>query len=666
MPRYKDKQQSPANFRDTKLSDPDSRSAEATQQGVVNTHAYGELQGKSYADIGEGVAKGIGHAKEFKDGYDLAKIAQEQNELNERFLNGATADDIAKQESEEQIAIETEEKMWDVLSSDQAVGKGEEVVGAINVATKNAKDAQAALGRMKAQGKIGPDEFVARSTLLTKQQIARFPSLTDEILEQTQKQWKISNISSRVSMEQESKKAVLAEEKREKVRIETNWLKDPNHAELLYKKNGEVDYDTMTEIGIARTLELGDIQKGAKIIASATQTSELKLIELKRINPANGKSTLASNRKSARLKMYQGTKTFVDMVTANPSVDGRREATYLFRSFIANERRAIRAYFSPLKPSKEAESLEKDALDDLKLYEDKYVNDFSAKDGADIGTNLNTIINNTEKQEVYEATGSTLESKKVQAQLLSFVPKKLIMEDLDLQKELHKQAKQMSDYLLDALKNANNNNKPSDKSEERTFLKMLYDPKNNLALMKASNRAREADPDNEHNAAHERNFNGHIQLQIANIGVDDSEAGTRTSYDNFITALSDKEIRSAGEILTEKTKNKSQGVLDNASGYYDNAIKTTMNRLKGVGVKIKATMVNGSLRFSEVGGTGNNTHEVNELHTNVSARITKVRASLAMIHGLVPTDVKVTEMLLNKMPFLKNMLEPEVEKNKGK
>ena len=240
------------------------------------------------------------------------------------------------------------------------------------------------------------------------------------------------------------------------------------------------------------------------------------------------------------------------------------------------------------------------------------------------------------------------------------------MEDIDLQKELHKQAKEMTDYLVDAAKNANNNNKPSDKSEEKTFLKMLYDPKNNLVLMKASNRAREADPNNEYNAAHIKNFNGHIQLQIANIGVDDSETGTRTSYDNFITALSDKEIRSGGEILTEKTKNKSQGVLDNASGYYDNAIKTTMNRLKGMGVKIKATMVNGSLRFSEVGGTGNNTHEVNELHTNVSARITKVRASLAMIHGLVPTDAKVTEMLLNKMPFLKNMLEPKEEKNKGK
>ena len=74
--RYKDRQEAPADFKDTKLSKSDTGSAEATQTGVSNTHAYGQLAGNSYGQIGEGVAKGIKHASDFKEGYDLAKIDQ--------------------------------------------------------------------------------------------------------------------------------------------------------------------------------------------------------------------------------------------------------------------------------------------------------------------------------------------------------------------------------------------------------------------------------------------------------------------------------------------------------------------------------------------------------------------------------------------------------------
>ena len=65
--RYKDRQEQAADFKDTRLTKPNTSAAEAEQQGVVNQYD-GKLMGQSLGDIGEGLAKGV----------KAAKISQEQ------------------------------------------------------------------------------------------------------------------------------------------------------------------------------------------------------------------------------------------------------------------------------------------------------------------------------------------------------------------------------------------------------------------------------------------------------------------------------------------------------------------------------------------------------------------------------------------------------------
>ena len=662
MPRYKDRQQEPVDFRDTRLTSPTKMDKE--QAGVVNQYD-GKLMGQSLGDIGEGLAKGVKAVEDFKQGYDLAKISQEQAALNERFLNGATKEDIAQQEENEQIAVETEEQMWNTFSDPNADGKGGQIVETINIATKNAADAQAKLGRMKAQGKIGADEFVARSTLLTKQQIAKHPRLADEILAQTDKQWKISGIRDRVNLEQAANKAAADEEIKLKSEQRANFRK--THTDILYDPiTKEIDYATMNEISIADGIRAGEEKISAQILADDATSAYEKWKQMNTPNKVNGETKIESNSKSSRIKLYRDTNVYVDMIKADPSNDGRMEASNLFRSRILQERRSIQSYFGRLKPNTEANAQEKNALDELQIYSDTYLAQFSGKEASEISTNLLTSISNIENNNFYNTFGMTREGIKAQAAILNVVPVKLRSGDTELGKSIHEQYKGLSIYAENQSKAAQGLAPLSSKAEYQRLLQMPYDSKANAEILKGANQARESDPTNEQdlNENHIRVFNSGIQHRIANIGMDANEEGQVKEFDNFITVMSDNIIRSGGETLTNKTKNQSMEVLDKAQGRYDNAIKTTMNRLKGMGVNIEATMVNGSLRFSEVGGTGNNAHEVNDLHTNVSSRITKVRGSLAMINGLAPTDAKVTEMLLNRMPFLKNMLEPQVEENK--
>tara|TARA_R110000803_G_scaffold184823_1_gene247126 strand:- start:55 stop:2097 length:2043 start_codon:yes stop_codon:yes gene_type:complete len=241
--RFKDRQEEAANFRDTKLTKSNTSAAEKSQGGVVNTHAYGKLQGDSYAAIGEGLAAGIGHAKEFKDGYDLAKVEQEHSANINKYLDEANAVSDATQERD--IAVNTEERMWDTFSKDEAEGKGAQIVDTINIASANTAKEITKLAAAKKQGRMSSAEFVANSTRITREAIARHPTLADEILGSTKRLWEIAGVRTQMDLDKVAKTAAINAAVKKEDRIIAAYQKaGGGNPPLDSEGNYEIEYMT--------------------------------------------------------------------------------------------------------------------------------------------------------------------------------------------------------------------------------------------------------------------------------------------------------------------------------------------------------------------------------------------------------------------------------------
>jgi len=209
-----------------------------------------------------------------------------------------------------------------------------------------------------------------------------------------------------------------------------------------------------------------------------------------------------------------------------------------------------------------------------------------------------------------------------------------------------------------------NSGKPMSISRtERKLYKMDASPESIEFLMKGSARSlTEALEAGKTNTQEDLTmFNSSYLLTAVNIGNADTDSGRVTEYDSAMKLWGSTEGLEWAKVLTPETKSKAEEIVGQANGAYDNSLKTTVKRLKVIGISIEPQMINGSLTFS-----GNNIHEVRSLTNNISYRVGLTRKVLSSLHGLSPNDPKVTEMLLNKMPFLKNMLEPKEENNKGK
>ena len=272
--RYKDRQEQAADFRDTKLSKPDSGSAEATQAGVSNTHAYGELAGQSYAQIGEGVAKGIKNVSDFKEGYDLAKIDQEHAaNINEYLYDPTTAP-----QEDLDVATNTEERMWANAANDNAEGKGQQIVDTINIASANTAKAITRLATAKKQGRMSAEQFVANSTRITREAIARHPSLSDEILGNTRKLWAIAGVQDQLDLDKAAKQSQLTEMNQVKANERTSYLSW--NKGLPYTENGEVDYELMRQRNNKQNEIVHSLEEAKRLIEDKSIESTLKAEKL--------------------------------------------------------------------------------------------------------------------------------------------------------------------------------------------------------------------------------------------------------------------------------------------------------------------------------------------------------------------------------------------------
>ena len=654
--RYKDRQEQAADFKDTRLTKPNTSAAEAEQQGVVNQYD-GKLMGQSLGDIGEGLAKGVKAVEDFKEGYDLAKISQEQAALNELYLNGTTKAQIAEQEQNEQAAMQTEERMWNNFHAPQVDGNGDKIVDSINLATKNAGDAQAKLGRMKAQGKIGVDEFVARSTLLTKQQIARHPRLADEILAQTDKQWKISNIRDRVNLDHAASKSAAAEIIRQKSGIETAYRKA--HPDVLYNDDQTINYIGMKSAMMKQAIHLDRVTSAANITAIEGIDATEKVRQLNKPDD-DGVTGFQAAAKETRIMLFQNTRDIIKSIDVDGSPSNRSDVNAQFKLLTARERRRIQEFYSRLIPNKEAEARQTNALAELTAYETDMSNQILGKEAADISTSLTTSLHNEETNNIFDKTNMTPRAMTAFAAMVNLIPTKIRVGDEELTRGIYAQGKKLNEYAKFTLGLAINGVPINDERKNRKLRQIPHNPKATNELTKATNKALQEDPDNE---VLERVFNSTFLLKASHIGDSDTEQGRVDEFDDALNAWSDPDMLESHVALTDETKIKANEVVDKALGTFDNSVKTSLKRLKGMGVQIEATLSGGTLVFSEAaGGTGNNTHEARLLTNNISVRVTKARKAIANINGLIPNNSQVTEMILNRMPVLRGLLEPQEEK----
>lgn len=642
--RYKDRQESPADFKDSKLSKPDSRSAEATQRGVSNTHAYGKLAGDSYGQIGEGVAKGIKDVSDFKEGYDIAKVEQEHNANINRYLNGTTEEQIQEAGDEAAVATSTEERMWDIFSKDDTDGRGEQIVDTINIATANSAKAIGKYATAKKQGRISAAEFVANSTRITREAIARHPTLADEILGSTRKLFTIAGVQDSLDLDKASKAAAFKKQEKMEDRVVNAYLE--YNQDALYK-NGEYDIPAMQASLAKNQIKVAALENTQRIIEKEAGDVFNDARELLKPNPNNegGVSDLAVTRNeneqqtvkawTASLEIAQNSPPSLRVAALRETMDTiRMQAIQMQQEYAQRTRRL----YSDDEVKTFADNAEKRINSYVTMLE-------KSLDGGDVAkaiANVQAGVTWNTKKEMEGMLGMPYERFEMNMKIYAMYPKSALIHKFP---HLANEMPRWMELLGRPTKAAQTGIHLDTPERAKMF---------DETAVATMSQIREDGP-NEKNLPI---FNNIINGQATKLNHIEGEGQIVKRMDAVITSWGSRGMSGAAEHITPENKVISNKVVTEGLIIYNKNMNADMAKARKLGLKINVKYDHGEVTFSGDGQTASN------MAAKYTARVRDARKAMANLNGWDLNDSKIDNIVMENMSGLGVEMEASAERKR--
>ena len=642
--RYKDRQEEAANFRDTKLTKPDSRSAEATQQGVVNTHAYGELQGDSYAAIGKGVAAGIGHAKEFKDGYTLAKIRQKRNANIDDYLNPdqslVNAEILALEVERESLAdaeqavnrsgdidLNPEEHIFGVPE-----GKTEELNKTVGMAQANVRTQIGKLNKARDQGRIDSKTFLSRSRQLVREAIAANPTLEDEIIADTRRLWEIAGVQDRISLDNtEAAARRSAEEKTHAFRLKAWGDMGKTVTPKLF--DGSDDTDKMD----AELFEFQKIEVATKLQESLNAgTQAQRIAKVDRILKKDENGVSHADRLSAGIwtKLVSGTIAKLPDAALMKGGIGKFKELYdiEIRNTITAFQNEYNEYNDPriVRLVTNFEAIGKAFSD---ILDDQLTQETATK-----------YIKNLDEVGKIKALNDLAARLKMDAPTQAFMLKAAVA--LKGLNALENDPNALTDLvatvriMMTAAKDTREATVTSDPEGHKDVSK-------NVPVLLDEAGRENPDP----LAAPAANNVQQAGVLVINLEKDPEKQMIKIEEE--IVQMADPRYRQSSEIFSQETRKKVNQVTSAGIRVYGKHLTNDLKMLSDRGVGVEVTYKNGILTFDESNNSsGRNQTDIEALTKTYSGRVTTARSAIANINGWKVDDAKVDEIIREAMPSL--------------
>ena len=625
--RYKDRQAAPADFRDTKLSKSNTSAADATQQGVVNTHAYGELAGRSYAAIGGGVAKGIGHVKEFKDGYDLAKIDQEHSANINAYLDQFENEREAQEDFD--VATNTEERMWANATNDNVEGKGQQIIDTINIASANTAKAITRLAAAKTQGRMSAEQFVANSTRITREAIARHPTLSDEILNNTKKLWAIAGVQDQVDLDKAAKKSALSQREKILTAERTSYL--TWNKGLPYTYDGEVDYELIRQRNNQHNEIVHSAETVQRIIDNKKMAVNMKVEKL--LAPkADGTDsaievTRSEGEKQLIKKTHAGFKAAGDdanlikleIIKLKENIRGLKDTYFKETEDMHGNERMLRFH--------------KESVDRLTLIANDFI---SVNNGADVRAALQTSAATAQHLTDKALTALYGRHPTMQAALNELVKTAGPANLLARYPEVFAKYVSHIGNIMDA--NASVQNSVLANTPEAA---QALDTVGSSAISRL-----DADMSPEDRKTTTELANRTVMQQVRTLDQSPTPAEGVIRLDNLIENYASAKYANAGKHLDEKSKAAATKVLSEALEIYQSNMTKDLNRWRSNKAQVNVSYENGNLSFTGDSGA------VRALTAKLSGRVRNTRKALANINGYEMNSAKIDKIFDNNMPVL--------------
>ena len=646
--RYKDRQEQAANFQDSLLSKPDTSSAEKTQAGVSNTHAYGEMAGSGYKQIGEGVAKGIKHASDFKEGYDLAKVSQEHMANINAYFH-----DPAKEVQEDlDVATNTEEKMWDNLANDEAEGKGEQIVDTINIASANTAKEVARLAAAKKQGRMSNAEFVANTTRITREAIARHPTLADEILGNTKRLWEIHGVRNQMDLDKASKTAALAKQEKIEDREVTKYL-ETNSTAPLDPDTGLYNMPLIRAANAERERRDNQVEE-AKDIANNKQIKVDRRVELllARTGP-NGSQPpkIVDTRNLLETDWFKGHSDALRAASSPEALAANPQALTLALANMEvsaqNLKGQYRTAVRDMLGNKEMEAFHNDSVARLESWV-KILN--TSTDN----TTVKAAIASAEAQMSYSAgmnfykkTGYTIQSAGVFAKIHSLLPEYI-------RQQINNGADEGGFHRIFTALASSNKMVRNNVIIENPYMGKALDNMSS-ASTKERNAAYVSNDLTRIKQANDAS-NDIINTQYNSISHMNSDAEKGARLTDVIENWGSADQTGAGKGINPETLGKANGLLKDAFTLYNNNMKGMLKKTRDAGYKVEVSYDNGEVTFS------GDPVAVKSLTSIITTRVRDARKAYANMNDLPLNHPKVNEMVTKHMTSIVEETEGQFER----
>ena len=250
---------------------------EFSSRGVVSM--VGDEQKLVQAGIqqgAEGASRLIGDVKEFREGMAIAETSQKYAEAVNAFLPDAERDAQIDRQNEELSDIQSvgdyyEEEAFRTFGDGKTTG--DQAIAAISLAADNtkAKLNKERLGHI--QGKISEEQFLNRTARITKDAIARHPTLADRFVSDMNHIYEVARVKDHRDDLSDQRKTIAAQLK--EANTKTLNLFTARHGFVpINAKTGLPDQALMSTINKQYYDEITSVENTTKKITATTGLSE--------------------------------------------------------------------------------------------------------------------------------------------------------------------------------------------------------------------------------------------------------------------------------------------------------------------------------------------------------------------------------------------------------
>lgn len=241
-------QRTPANFgaSATGLSGVDTSSANFVKQGVMDRSGLVGISDatKMVQGFGQVAEFGIKAAGEVRNGFQLAEVERQQEDLIQQFIDSKKNPEIEREAPIELSSLEMmSQGLWSKLGEGAEISDIDAVEGQYRETMDKYKNAVK-------QGVMSHNDFAIKSMAITREAINRNPALYDDIISHTKKVMGLSGMESLLKAEEASAKneAKIMEER---IKDNQTFLFSNN---MMPKYNRDGSYDLQTNEANAQAI----------------------------------------------------------------------------------------------------------------------------------------------------------------------------------------------------------------------------------------------------------------------------------------------------------------------------------------------------------------------------------------------------------------------------